>query len=68
MSLDVIEKGEGRDEEIKVRALVVLESKVIYQRRCHERRDGRDRGWWFGGSHEKKDGRGDEFGRACLPP
>ena len=30
MSLDVIEKGEGRDEEIKVRALVVLDSKVIY--------------------------------------
>ena len=47
VSLDVIEKGEGRDEEIKVRALVVLESKVIYQRRCHERRDGRDREWWF---------------------
>jgi hypothetical protein len=30
MSFDVIEKGEGGDKEIKVRALVVLDSKVIY--------------------------------------
>ena len=30
MSFDVIEKGEGEDKEIKVRALVVLDSKVIY--------------------------------------
>ncbi len=30
VSFYMIEKGEGRDEEIKVRALVVLDSKVIY--------------------------------------
>ncbi len=30
MGFDVIEKGEGGDKEIKVRALVVLDFKVIY--------------------------------------
>ena len=30
MSLDVIEKEEGGDKEVKVRALVVLDSEVIY--------------------------------------
>jgi hypothetical protein len=30
MGFDVIEKGEGGDKKIKVRALVVLDSKVIY--------------------------------------
>ena len=31
MSFYVIEEGEGGDKKIKVRALVVLDSKVIYQ-------------------------------------
>ena len=30
VSFDVVEKGEGGDKKIKVRALVVLDSKVIY--------------------------------------
>ena len=30
VSFDVVEKGEGGDKKVKVRALVVLDSKVIY--------------------------------------
>jgi hypothetical protein len=31
VSFDMIKKGEGGDKKVKVRALVVLDSKVIYQ-------------------------------------
>ncbi len=72
MSFDVIEKGEGGDKEIKVRALVVLDSKVIY----HQGKDDitRDVKEETGGGGlveavgNKQDGRGDGFERACLPP
>ena len=30
VSFDMVEKGEGGDKKVKVRALVVLDSKVIY--------------------------------------
>ncbi len=40
MSFDVIEKGEGGDKEIKVRVLVVLDSKVIYHQDVTEETGG----------------------------
>ncbi len=64
-----IKKGEVETRKSKVRALMVLQSHPPpRQRRCHERGDGRDRGWWFGGNHERKDGRREGIEIACLPP